>query len=76
MSDFEKLINKKTQMFNPLEIIGKTIAEANAICEGNGYTMRVMEEDGEALMGTCDLRSNRVNVAVVNGNVTRLQGIG
>lgn len=64
------------RIFNPLDIIGKTVAEANTACESNGYTMRIMEKDGQPLMGTCDLRSNRVNVAVLNGNVIRLQGIG
>jgi hypothetical protein len=66
----------KNSIFNPLEIIGKTIAEANAICEVNGYMMRIMEQDGESLIGTCELRSNRINVAVLNGNVIKLQGIG
>jgi hypothetical protein len=75
---FEKVANKFKEKlkFNPLDIVGKPVAEANIVCEAGGYTMRVMEEDGEALVGTCDLRSNRINVAVANGNVIRLQGIG
>ena len=66
----------RKKAFDPLTIIGKTLIVAEQLCKDAGYTIRVTEEDGEHLMVTCDLRNNRINVATVNGNVTKFQSIG
>lgn len=54
-------------MFNPQIIIGKPLVEAQAIAKENGYRIRVMCEDGQALFGTCDYDLNRINVSTQDG---------
>lgn len=41
-----------------------------------GLEVRVVERDGEAMMVTEDYREDRINVAVVDGNVVAITGIG
>jgi polyribonucleotide nucleotidyltransferase len=51
------------------EVIGKTVAEANEICERNNMRSRISFEDGEAYMGTCDYDPNRLSFSVEKGIV-------
>ena len=57
-------------------LAGLTEAEATAVAEANGWTMRVVELDGESLPVTMDFQFNRVNVAVTGGVVTAATSIG
>jgi len=57
-------------------VVGKTEAEANKWCAGNELILRVTREDGKGLIGTCDLRSDRLNVETVNGIISVIKGIG
>ena len=57
-------------------IIGKTIEEAVSVAAIQGLSVRVMKQDGREYMGTCDLRSDRINVAVVDGKVALVLSIG
>jgi len=41
-----------------------------------GFSVRVTEEDGESLFGTCDWQPNRVNVSVTQGKVIGFLGMG
>ena len=55
---------------------GKTLQDAQAEAIRNGWSIRVMEQDGESLISTCDFRMDRVNVTVNGGVVTSANSIG
>jgi len=52
------------------DVVGLTEAEATAVAEQLGYTVRVVARDGEAYMVTRDLRWDRVNLVIEAGVVT------
>lgn len=64
------------KLTNPGDIIGKNINEARGIATSKGLTIRVMEEDGESYVGTCDFRPDRINVVVKEGKVVEITGNG
>jgi hypothetical protein len=45
------------------EIVGATVEDASAALEAEGWTLRVVERDGEPQAATMDLVPTRVNVA-------------
>lgn len=55
--------------FDLSQLLNKTEAEAVALAEAAGRTVRVIERDGNALVVTADLRPNRLNLVVVDGIV-------
>ncbi|MFZ4721294.1 MAG: hypothetical protein ACOYMR_17845 [Ilumatobacteraceae bacterium] len=57
-------------------LVGLGLDEATKVADGNGWILRVSTLDGESQIGTADLRTNRVNVAVVAGSVTGIDSIG
>jgi heat shock protein HslJ len=52
------------------EVLGRTEAEAQAAVEGAGLTFRVVSRDGEGLAVTDDYSVSRINVAIVDDEVT------
>lgn len=58
-----------------LGILEKTVEEAEKILSEKGMTLRVVEEDGNALPITMDLRDGRVNVIVENKKVVSITNI-
>jgi hypothetical protein len=59
----------------PLDLVGLVLKEAEKVAEQQGFTVRVVREDGEDLAVTDDFRQDRVNVAVVDGVVTEVVGV-
>jgi len=57
-------------------LVGLAEDEAAKVAEGNGWTVRVAERDGEKLMVTTDWQPNRVNVAVRSGRITEVLSVG
>lgn len=62
---------------NPLHtyeslLLGKTLSTAEAVALKRGFTIRVLKKDGKAIITTCDICSDRMNVAIENGIVTKL----
>lgn len=57
-------------------LVGLPVDEFTARAEALGFTTRVTTLDGEPQMGTMDLRTDRVNVAVADGTVTAIDSIG
>jgi hypothetical protein len=57
-------------------LVGLTEQEAAAAAEALDWELRVTRIDGEDQVVTLDLRENRVNVAVVDGEVTEVLDIG
>jgi hypothetical protein len=62
--------------FDPARLVGLSEADAGAHLEALGLALRVMAEDGLALLGTMDFRTDRVNVAVEDGRVVRVISLG
>lgn len=58
------------------DLVGLTEEEAEDAAEELGWTIRVTRRDGEDLAATMDLRENRVNVEVTDGEVTAILSIG
>ena len=54
---------------------GKRESEARRIAKHRGCEMRVVKREGVEQSNTFDLRSNRVNVATVDGRVSRVLSI-
>jgi hypothetical protein len=59
-----------------LVLVGLTEDEATEAAEALGWEVRVIRRDGEDLPMTMDLRTNRVNVEVTDGEVTEVLQIG
>lgn len=60
-----------------LELVGSDAEDFAVRAEQMGYTVRVVEEDGEDLAITADAVENRLNVAVdSNGIVTDIKSVG
>jgi hypothetical protein len=57
-------------------LVGKEETEASQICENSGHKMRVMSKDGESYLVTCDYRTDRINVNVIDGKISSISGIG
>jgi hypothetical protein len=58
------------------ELVGLELSEAESLAQENGCEVRVVERDGEPLPTTLDLIENRINVAVEDGEVVRIDGLG
>lgn len=57
-------------------LLGKTIDEAEEIANKVNHTIRVLKEDGQNLIGTMDLRGDRINVEVNSGKIVNILSIG
>ena len=57
-------------------LVGLTEDEATEAAEACGWILRVVQRDGEDLPMTMDLRPNRVNVEVTDGEVTAIVSTG
>ena len=58
---------------NIREIVGLTLKEAE---RKNDMTIRPLRIDGEDLCGTCDHKTDRINVETKNGVIVGIIGVG
>lgn len=56
------------------EYAGKTLEEAVKYANDGGFTTRITEENGRALMVTHDFKTNRLNFRVRDGFVIDVYG--
>jgi hypothetical protein len=61
---------------NTQEIIGLPQNVTEGKLMESGYHLRIMEQDGQYLIGTCDYWPNRINVAIEKGVVKKVLGVG
>lgn len=57
-------------------LVGLTVKEAEAIAAGDGYVIRVIEEDGESVVHALEFKIMRLNVKVADGKITEVVDIG
>lgn len=57
-------------MSQKLPLEGKTLKDATALVEEAGGSVRVTRRDGVAYVVTCDYRTDRYNLYLVDGKVT------
>jgi hypothetical protein len=50
--------------------IGKSLEAMKCYAAEHDFNIRIMAEEGEHFLGTCELRSNRININLVDGIVT------
>lgn len=53
------------------EVVGMTEAEAVAAARAQGLTTRVVKRDGQEFPVTMDYRTDRINLVITDGDVTR-----
>jgi hypothetical protein len=58
-----------SKVMNPARFIGLSESAARRDAERDGYLVRIACRDGKDLVGTLDLRTNRVNFGVHHGRV-------
>ena len=51
-------------------LIGLTKDDCIKLCNENNYDCRIMREDDNKYLGTCDLRFDRINLELDNGIVS------
>ena len=56
-------------------LVGMTPDAARHLLRQQGLRLRVKTLDGESQIGTCDLRSDRINVAVESNVITSVIGV-
>lgn len=56
--------------------IGRPIDYVRRLLDLYGWSVRVVKNDGQNCIGTCDLRQNRVNVEARDGKVVDVLSIG
>lgn len=64
------------RQFDARRLVGMRLEPATALAKRFDCVVRVVRLDGESLPGTDDYRTDRVNVAVRDGRVTRVENIG
>ena len=64
------------ERFDASRLVGKTVPKARAMAGRHDCLLRVVRRDGVWLTVTADLLTNRINVAVRDGIVRRVVGIG
>jgi len=63
-------------MFNDRDLVGLTEEAAREKAASENVKMRVRSRDGVEQVGTCDFRTDRLNVSVKDGIVDAVQGRG
>ena len=61
--------------FDANDLIGLEVKAASQAAKEHRCTVRVVEEDGDSLARTDDLRANRINVATEDGTITKIDGV-
>jgi len=52
-------------------VVGKTVQQAEGDLVAQGYTVRVVQEDGKSFAMTAEFKLDRINLIVENGLVVR-----
>jgi hypothetical protein len=61
-------------MITESEFTGRTLEIATKKAEDDGFTIRIVEKDGQMFMLTMDFRADRINFRIRNNIVTAAYG--
>lgn len=56
-------------------VIGQPIDRVRRRAEKAGWIIRVVRDGKKRYLGSCDVKANRINVAVDDGKVTQFAGV-
>lgn len=59
-----------------LDLIGLRVKKARKYCEKHGWTLRVKIADGKPCLINNDVKSNRINVEVLNDEIYDILEVG
>lgn len=68
------MVLRNNGMITKGEYEGKTLEEATQYAKDGGYTVRIVEQDGQSFMLTMDVNQSRINFRVKNGYVIDAYG--
>jgi hypothetical protein len=68
-----EMASEPMRPLDPQTLLGKTVAEASALCAAANRPCRIYCEDGVSYPITADVRHGRVNLAVEKGRVTDVE---
>ncbi len=54
-----------------IQVIGKTVEEAKALCDAIGFQLRITREDSNWFIVTRDYRTDRVNVEIEHEKIVK-----
>jgi hypothetical protein len=66
---------RDSERFDARELVGLRVGKARRTAERHDCSLRVVRRDGEWLVVTQDIRTDRINVAVRDRRVRRIVGI-
>lgn len=61
-------------MITESHYVGKTFEDASELAKNCGFTVRVVEKDGNAFIVTADVKTDRINFRLKNNIVIGVQG--
>ena len=64
------MVEERNNMTTTLNVVGKTKAEAIQILNDAGVAFRIMQDEEQSFVGTCDWRPERLNLTIKDGLVT------
>ncbi len=62
---------EKTRAFAST-LVGMNINDAQALTAGTGFSLRIVQQDGEYFMVTMDYRTNRIDLVINNDIITEV----
>ena len=75
-ADIEAVRQSTQSWLNAVNPVGQSEQDLISTAAAQGIEVRVIARDGERFGLRADLRVNRINVEVVDGRVTRVDGVG
>ena len=71
MQDSMRSQIEKTRAFAST-LVGMNINDAQALTSGTGFSLRIVQQDGEYFMVTMDYRTNRIDLVINNDIITEV----
>ena len=71
MDDSMRSEIEKTRTFAST-LVGMNINDAQALTAGTGFSLRIVQQDGEYFMVTMDYRTNRIDLVINNDIITEV----
>jgi hypothetical protein len=73
LDDYKKPKKKKVVKDICFLMLGLTLVDADILAKKEGYSLRIVEQDGISFCITCDLHSDRVNITLNSGKISKAE---